>query len=156
MIINKYMELEENLMCDIVELLEQLGITNYKIQNDGSVDVYGDVDLKKKDLTEIPIRFGFVLGDFDISRNNLTSLKNSPVAVKSSFNCMHNELESLEYSPVYIGNDFACSRNKLKDLSKGPMLVRGDYGCAFNPDVSEEDVRNKETQVNGQTLYYNV
>ena len=149
------MELEENLMGDLVATLTQLGINSYKIQKDGSVDVDGDVNLKKKGLSEIPVKFGIVTGDFDISRYKLTSLKNSPEIVKSSFNCMHNELESLEHSPAYIGNDFACSRNNLKDLSKGPLLVRGDYGCAFNPDISEEDVRSIETKVIGQTLYYN-
>lgn len=156
-LINKYMELEEQLMSEYIKTLKKLGITdNYKIHNDGSVDVDGDVDLSKMNLDEIPIKFGVVLGDFSVNRNHLTSLKNAPVIVQGSFNCMNNKLETLEHSPVYIGNDFACSRNEtLQSLDEGPMLVRGDYGCGFNPQITEEQTRSKKTIVIGQTIYYN-
>jgi hypothetical protein len=133
--------------------LDELGVEKYTINDDGTVDVAGDVDLKKKGLDEIPVQFGFILGDFSVQRNNLTSLKGSPVAVKSSFNCMNNKLETLKHSPVYVGNDFACSRNNLQDLDGAPMLVRGDFGCSFNESISANDAEEAETIIQGQFIF---
>ena len=90
-------------------------ITNYTINDDGSIDVNGDVDLFGIDLTELPLRFNKVTGYFDCGRNRLTSLKGSPRWVGGDFNCHNNKLTSLEFSPDYVGGDFYCKYNKLTD-----------------------------------------
>ena len=99
---------------DIEEQLKELGIDdNYSILDDGSVDVYGTVDISFKDLTEIPIRFRSVKGDFNCSNNQLKSLAGSPISVEVSFFCHGNQLLSLEGGPQTVGKAFICSNNIL-------------------------------------------
>lgn len=57
------------------EKLKDLKIKDYKINNDLTVDVVGDVNLSGKGLTEIPVKFGVITGSFYCSNNQLTSLK---------------------------------------------------------------------------------
>jgi hypothetical protein len=96
-------------------ICEKYNITNYTINDDGSIDVNGNVDLYYMELTELPLTFNKVTGWFDCGRNNLTSLKGSPVWVGGNFNCNYNRLPSLEFSPEYVGGHFYCLWNKLTD-----------------------------------------
>ncbi len=96
-------------------ICKQYGITNYTINEDGSIDVVGDVDLYDKNLTELPLTFNKVSGSFNCSWNRLTSLKGGPRWVGGYFYCSHNQLTSLEFSPDYVGGDFYCTGNKLID-----------------------------------------
>ena len=52
------------------DICEKYNIKNYKINPDNSIDVDGNVDLDRKYLTELPIRFNRVTGHFDCSRND--------------------------------------------------------------------------------------
>ncbi|NBO23267.1 hypothetical protein EBU94_08025, partial [bacterium] len=54
---------------EIKKICEKYKIYNYNINDDGSVDVDGDVDLSNKELTRLPIRFGKVSGSFICSHN---------------------------------------------------------------------------------------
>ena len=92
--------------------LNSMGIKNYTINSDGTVDVKGDVDISKKSLKNIPVQFGTVSGNFYCSSNNLTTLKGGPEIVKRHFYCSFNKLTSLEYSPKEVGGDFYCNDNK--------------------------------------------
>ena len=92
-------------------ICEKYGITNYTINDDGSIDVNGDVELSFKDLTELPLRFNKVTGWFDCSYNRLTSLKGSPRLIGGYFLCTN----SLEFCPDYVGGYFYCTGNKLTD-----------------------------------------
>jgi hypothetical protein len=96
-------------------ICEKYGITNYTVNDDGSIDVNGDVDLSRFELTELPLRFNKVTGNFHCGYNNLTSLKGSPRWVGGYFICSRNELTSLEFSPDYVGGWFGCGMNKLTD-----------------------------------------
>jgi hypothetical protein len=96
-------------------ICEKYNITNYTINDDGSIDVNGNVDLYYIELTELPLIFNKVTGYFDCGRNNLTSLKGSPVWVGGNFNCNYNRLPSLEFSPDYVGGWFDCCDNLLTD-----------------------------------------
>ena len=49
-------------------------IENYTINDDLTVDVVGDVDLIRMELTEIPFQFGVIKGSFYCYKNKLTSL----------------------------------------------------------------------------------
>jgi hypothetical protein len=90
-------------------------IENYTVNDDGLIDVDGDVDLSWYRLTEIPLVFNRVTGYFNCSRNNLTSLKGSPRWVGGWFDCYNNQLTSLEFSPDYVGGYFDCINNNLTD-----------------------------------------
>jgi hypothetical protein len=96
-------------------ICEEYNITNYIVNDDGSIDVNGDVDLWSRRLTELPLTFNKVTGSFNCRGNNLTRLKGSPRWVGSWFDCYNNRLTSLDHSPDYVGSWFDCSYNKLID-----------------------------------------
>ena len=56
---------------------EKYGIKDYQIV-DGKVNVEGDVDLSRKNLIRLPVRFGIVKGFFWCNGNKLTSLEGCP------------------------------------------------------------------------------
>ena len=124
----------------ISSICKQYNIKNYTINDDGTIDVDGNVDLYYMELTELPLIFNKVTGYFDCSRNKLTSLKGSPVWVGGSFSCANNKLLSLEFSPDYVDRDFWCRYNKLTDnyciaeigndfytsLKQGGLIINSD------------------------------
>jgi hypothetical protein len=144
----------------IDSLCEKYGITNYTINNNGLVDVDGNVDLSNRRLNKLPVNFGTVTGDFrcnsatnglwnnqlttlegsprevggtfDCSGNQLTSLEGSPSKVGGYFYCYNNQLTTLEGSPSKVGGDFYCSSNLLTSLEGSPREVGGDFYCRFN------------------------
>ena len=115
-------------MKSISEICKEHKIKKYTI-NDGVVDVDGNVDLSRRDLTELPLNFGRVTGVFDCSYNKLTTLKGSPKYVGKNFYCINNELTSLEFGPIEVGADFYCSDNKLTSLEFSPKIVGGWFVC---------------------------
>ena len=102
-------------METIHDICKKYKITNYTVNDDGSIDVNGNVWLSNKGLTELPLVFNKVSGYFDCSCNRLTSLKGSPKWVGSYFSCSKNKLKSLEFSPDYVGYFFSCEYNDLTD-----------------------------------------
>jgi hypothetical protein len=96
-------------------ICKKYGIINYTVNDDGSIDVNGRVDLSFYELTELPLRFNKVTGSFNCDYNRLTSLKGCPRWIGGSFNCIGNKLTSLEFSPDYVGGHFWCKYNNLTD-----------------------------------------
>jgi hypothetical protein len=119
-------------MNSIHDICEQYGITNYTINDDGSIDVNGDVRFYIKGLTELPLTFNKVSGVFSCKNNNLTTLKGSPKWVGKWFKCSSNKLTSLEFSPKYVGGSFSCDFNKLTSLEFSPDYVGGYFSCEYN------------------------
>ena len=102
-------------MKTIHDICKQYNITNYTINDDGSIDVNGYVNLINKGLTELPLTFNKVSGYFTCSNNQLTSLKGCPRWVGGNFYCTYNNLTSLEFGPDYVGGGFYCIYNNLTD-----------------------------------------
>lgn len=144
---------------NIENLCREYEICDYTINEDGSIDVDGEVILADFELTEIPIKFRNVYGRFDCSYNKLKSLKNSPIYVGGSFKCVHNKLKSLKYIPERIdgsievtsneltslkyvqevvNGNFVCNKNKLKSLKYAPKEVSGSFACSVNELTSME------------------
>jgi hypothetical protein len=96
-------------------ICEKYNITNYTVNDDGSIDVNGDVYLINKELTELPLTFNKVTGNFHCHFNNLTTLKGSPRWIGGRFSCRLNKLTSLDFSPDYVGSYFNCRYNDLTD-----------------------------------------
>jgi hypothetical protein len=100
-------------MNSIHDICEQYNITNYTINDDGSIDVNGNVWLCRYNLTELPLTFNRVSGYFICSHNKLTRLKGCPRWIGGNFDCSYNRLSSLEFSPDYINGYFSCEQNHL-------------------------------------------
>ena len=78
--------------AQITKWLDTMGVKNYTINPDWTIDVKGNVDLDYKNLTEFPdyIKFNYVSGWFACADNQLTSLKGCPTSVRRSFWCRYN------------------------------------------------------------------
>ncbi len=118
--------------------LSNLDISRFGINSDLTVDVYANIDLRGKDLSELPCKFGKVNGDFYVSDNQLKDFKGFPSEVGRML-CGDNEFENLNGCTNIIKGDFNCSGCKLTSLENGPQIVDGYYG--FN--------RNLITNFNG-------
>lgn len=95
------------------------GIGHYLINNDGSIDVIGDVKLSNRHLKKIPLKFNKVSGNFNCSNNLLKSLKNCPKEVSGSFDIEYNSLSSLDGCTDNIGGSiFVIEGNPLHSLLK--------------------------------------
>lgn len=114
--------------------LEEYGIKNYTINQQGEIDINGDIKLTYKNIKEFPyfIQFGTVKGNFDCKHNNLTSLKGVPREVKGNFDCACNDLTSLEGAPAKVGGSFDCAHNHLTSLDGAPEKIKGYFDCGSN------------------------
>lgn len=104
---------------NIDSICKKYGIENYTINDDGTIDVDGDVYLDDLDLVELPLKFRNVNGYFSCSSNKLVTLKGSPINVTSDFFCSNNQLVSLKGAPIKT-TSFYCNNNKLKTLNHYP------------------------------------
>lgn len=140
----------------IEEWLEgEMGKTNYKIEEDWSINFDGAVNLDSRGIEEIPeyIQFGKIKkGFFSISHNSLRSLRGCPISVKGSFYCNDNLLETLEFSPSYVGLDFFIVNNPIKDLRGISKFIGGDFVFGENRKVfTERDL--KGTKLIGNVIH---
>jgi hypothetical protein len=135
--LKSYNKLFENHQ-EIHDLCQEYDIDNYSINEDGSIDVDGDVDLSNNGLTKIPLKFRNVLGDFYCHENQLTSLEGAPNIVGGDFNCDDNQLTSLEGAPLSVGGYFSCEYNNLTSLECAPTSIGGDFDCVGNNIASLE------------------
>lgn len=101
-----------NLICKV------WGIKNYHIDSEALICVDGDVNLRNKGLTKLPLSFSYISGDF---------------------NCSSNKLKTLIGSPYRVDNDFCCSFNNLTDLIGGPTYIGGTFWCESNKNIENFD-----------------
>ncbi|WP_072681850.1 hypothetical protein [Arcobacter sp. LA11] len=129
---------------DISKWLHTNNIKNFKILEDNSVDVQGDVRLSNtlENLLKLPINFNEVHGDFDISDNVLTSLEGSPQKVTGDFLAYKNELQSLKGGPKEVGKNFVILKNNIRSLINSPSTVGDDFICSHNPLTTLEGLTN--------------
>jgi hypothetical protein len=130
---------------EIISICKKFRIKNYTINDDGSVDVDGDVDLSNNSLSKLPLKFGIVRGDFYCFHNKLTTLEGSPKEVGRTFWCNYNNLDNLNMCPQIVGSlggnlgDFVCSNNKLTSIIGAPREVFGFY-CSHNKLTNLEGI----------------
>lgn len=122
-------------------------IKNYKINDDGSVDVDGDVRIIGTNLDKLPIKFGRVTGYFLCFNLGLKTLEGSPYYVGDSFDCSSNKLVNLKYSPVEVVKHFDCSNNNLKSLEGLSSEIGGNLYCPFNNLKELDSVSNIEGEI---------
>ena len=117
----------------VKEWLDEMKIRNYIINDDLTVDVNDDVDIRGCVLSEIPIQFGRVMGSFYCQNNFLKTLKGSPTYVDGAFNCSNNNLTTLEGCPKYIRRVFNFRENEITSLKGAPNEVQGHFDYYENP-----------------------
>jgi len=105
---------------------------------DGTVDVNGNVSLANMHLTKLPFTFRNVTGNFSCNYNQLKSLEGAPKSVGGGFYCHSNQLMSLEGAPTNIDGTFSCANNQLTSLEGAPKSVGGDFVCSGNNLTSLE------------------
>jgi hypothetical protein len=129
---------------DISRWLNSHNIKKFKILEDNSIDVEGDVKLSNalENLQKLPISFNTVNGNFDISDNVLTSLEGSPQKVTGDFIAYKNEIYSLKGGPKEVGKNFVILKNNIRSLAKSPSVVGDDFICSHNPLTSLEGLIN--------------
>jgi hypothetical protein len=99
----------------------------------GVVDVDGKVVLQiRRQVTQLPVRFGHVTGSFECDDNSLTTLDGAPKSVGVSFYCDNNSLTNLDGAPNLVGGGFDCSNNQLTTLEGAPGHVGGGFYCNSN------------------------
>ena len=125
-----------------IELLNSCINGTYTINDDGSIDVNGNVELNNKNLTKIPFKFRNVRGGFFCYNNKLTSLDGAPNNVGGYFYCHNNQLTSLKGAPNTVGGSFDCYNNQLTTLEGSPNTVGGGFYCNNNQLTSLEGVPN--------------
>lgn len=113
-------------MC-LFLLCREYNIENYIINNDDSIDVFGDVRINRHNIDKIPIKFRNVYGDFCCYSNKLTTLENCPVLVEGDFVCSWNKLTNLKGSPSIVYGDYYCHNNKLTSIKSGPKKLSGRF-----------------------------
>ena len=106
--------------AEIETWCKEMGIQNYTINSKGEIDVDTSVNLRNKNLEELPYKFGKVTGFFSLTSNpNLISLKNCPNHVSKFFSCDDcKKLDSLEGAPQKVWVDFFCRRCKREFTEK--------------------------------------
>jgi len=134
--LSRYNQFINESKSDIDSICEEYGIRNYTINEDGSIDVDGDVYLYDKGLTKLPLKFRNVSGYFYCNNNQLVSLEGSPKRVGGNFSCNSSQLVSLEGGPESVGENFSCYNNKLTTLEGCPESVSGYFNCSNNQLVN--------------------
>jgi hypothetical protein len=118
----------------IHSICKEYNITNYTINDDGSIDVDGSVSLYDFRLTKLPLKFRNVSGNFYCHNNQLTSLECAPTSVGGDFYCYNNLLTNLEGAPTSVGGNFYCYNNQLTSLEGAPRSIGGSFFlCSYNP-----------------------
>ena len=144
---------------EIENLLSKGGISNYKIANDGTVDIEGNIIINKDSPLlkngKFVIKFGNVSGNFSINDKKsgnitslegcpekvggyfwcsfcygLTSLEGAPKEVKGGFHCTYcRNMVSLKGIPQKIGEDIEFRDLSITSLKGSPKGVKGDFYC---------------------------
>ncbi len=100
---------------EIEKLLEYLGVSNFVISSDLTVDVNGSVDLRFSKLKVMPVKFRNVTGDFSCEGNQLTSFNGVPEKIGGDFRCNNNKINSPQGAPREVSGQFVAFRNDLSD-----------------------------------------
>ncbi len=112
--------------------LDMVGVRNYTIKDDLTVDVNDPVIIAGLNLTHIPVRFGAIIGTFDCSNNQLTSLKGAPRTANNLW-CFDNRLTSLIGAPIGC-RSINCENNQITGLEGSSVGCKNIF-CDNNPDL---------------------
>ena len=101
--------------------LKKMGLKNYRINGNFTINIDDDVNLSGKGLSNFPsfIQFKYIAGNFDISNNDFKVLRGCPEEC-NSFNCSNNPgLRTLRGGPLIV-DVYNCSDNNITALTGAP------------------------------------
>ncbi len=134
--------LKKDKIDEIHAWCDEVSIWNYSINTDGSIDVDGDVELRKLNLDFIPYKFNIVHGNFSVEFNSLKDLHNSPNIVHGNFLANNNSLTSLEGFPKKVDKFVHLNENyRLNNLYVGDydvVILESIYlfECGFDSSLT--------------------
>jgi hypothetical protein len=133
----------------IEKWLKKHNIDLYKINNDYTIDVDGDVDLNNKLHKNLPeyINFNYVSGKFTCENNYMTTLRGCPKITSWYFSCACNKLTSLNYIPKKASHVY-CYDNK-KQFTVKDVLEK----CVVEITIFVHNVQYYDWK-EGQFTYY--
>lgn len=135
---------------------------DYRINDDRSIDVFGDVKFPEfaSFLRELPLQFNKIIGDFDCSALvNLTTLKGSPFKVLGSFNCGYTNIKSLEFAPkkaeklIFDNTIKSIATNSNCDFKQVHMLLRDSNPVHGLPSIIFQHIEYLPTILKYQNYF---
>lgn len=103
---NSYSDIDDQLVEKVSELnaiCKKWGIKNYTINDDGTIDVDGNVNISDFHLNVLPLRFGNIKGFFACDTNRLSSFKGCPKKIGGNFYCYINKITDIYDIPEVTG-----------------------------------------------------
>lgn len=141
---------------EILTWLTEYAIPNFKINEDLSVDVIGNVIIVSEFIDELPVNFNIVVGDFTIKNTELKSLIGFPKEITGNLDCSYNKLKNLMYFPKIVGKSIDISNNALSSLKGCIKYISGDLYMMNNniksfkdgPEYIEKFLQCKNNSIN--------
>ncbi len=137
---SQFLKSKEEIHEWLEENIHRYNILRFKINDDLTVDVEGDMRIKvtaaRDGMKLLPIKFGDVAGDVNFGLLKLVSLKGSPREVQGNFFCDGNLLTDLVGGPRNVGEIYDCANNKITSLKGSPREVGHDFDCSNNELLS--------------------
>ena len=119
---------------------EWLQTVKHTKNEDGSINVEGNVKFHRVGFTKLPCKFKKVTGSFYCYTNNLETLEGCPEWVGGTFNCGLNHLTSLVGGPEYVGGNYICSNNSIENLQGIAQYIEKNFDCTSNNLKSLDDL----------------
>lgn len=109
-------------------------IPEYRINNDGTIDILGHFEVPDKKIHRFPeyINFNICEGDFMVDCCEIHSLRGGPRVVKGYFSCEGNRLMSLEGMPETILGDIFVRDNPGKFTKEDVLMHTKDFSSIPN------------------------
>jgi len=143
--------------------LKKYDIKHYKINDDLTITVHGDLYLNEK-MESLPyyINFYKVFGNVDLVGLGLTTLKGCPQYISGYFSCHENLLTSLEGGPKkvltsHVNNinkhwGYKCTGNKLTSLKGLAKIIYGSIWIFKNARVFAKEEIIKKSKIYGDIV----
>ena len=127
---------------EIGKIMKDLKVDDYDIEEDGSVNIFWDIDItfdkinrREFDETVLPIKFNHVVGEFNfrgyVQRPTLTSLEGAPKSCRS-FSILYAKITNLQGSPIIVEEDFECSYTLITSLEGCPRHIPQRLDVYYN------------------------
>jgi hypothetical protein len=145
--------LDVGIVVKIREWLKSVGIENYAINDDFSIDVFRFVNLAFKGINGLPsyIQFNKIKGDFDIDDIGLDSLRGCPRYVDGYFSCQMNNLTNLIGGPEIVGRSYYANANNLISVEGLARKIGGNLDLVDNSVVFKKNDIKKISKIMGYT-----